>query len=420
MTFDAPNAWQVRSLGACGTWYSGGTPSTSNAAFWNGDLPWISASSLHEFYISDSDRRLTELGAQNGTRVVPENTILFIVRGMSLKTEFRVGITRQPVAFGQDCKAIIPSLDIDPLFLANAIRAKADEILGLVDEATHGTGRLQTEALAQLEIDIPSLPEQRATLNRKMNETLEVMALTLFKSWFVDFDPVHAKAEGQQPVGMDAETAALFPDAFEETTLGKLPRGWRLGTLGELCPKPSYGFTASANDEPIGPKFLRITDINKLPWIEWLRVPYCQISSGDYEKYKLRKGDLLIARMADPGHGVLIEEEIEGVFASYLIRFRPKEPQFARYLQYWLKSDAYWELVSARQTGTTRASLNAVVLSGFTLLIPPNEVVKAFSSVVDIWRSKINSNVRQNETITAMRDTLLPKLMSGEIAIKGI
>lgn len=106
MTQTLPADWSVTTLGECADWYSGGTPRTEVAEYWDGDIPWITASSLHDFYVEDSERRVTQLGIENGTRLMPKDTILFVVRGMSLKTEFRAGIARRPVTFGQDCKAI--------------------------------------------------------------------------------------------------------------------------------------------------------------------------------------------------------------------------------------------------------------------------------------------------------------------------
>ena len=151
------STWNETNLQNCADWFSGGTPHTEIEAYWNGDIPWITASSLHEFYLWDSERRITELGLKNGSRLMPKDTIIFVVRGMSLKTEFRVGIARRPMAFGQDCKAIVAKSWIDARYLANVLRAKAPEILGLVDEAGHGTGRLQTEVLQQLSIPLPPL-----------------------------------------------------------------------------------------------------------------------------------------------------------------------------------------------------------------------------------------------------------------------
>lgn len=145
----------------CGHWLSGGTPDTSNPDFWGGEIPWITASSLKSRYLRTSVRRLTPAGAKAGTRVVPPQTILFVVRGMSLKKEFRVGITVRPVAFGQDCKALVPADGVDPKYLLFALEAAENHVLKMVDEATHGTGRLQTSLLGSLKVWLPPLDHQR-------------------------------------------------------------------------------------------------------------------------------------------------------------------------------------------------------------------------------------------------------------------
>jgi len=258
--------------------------------------------------------------------------------------------------------------------------------------------------------------DDRIELNRRMNETLEAMTRALFKSWFVDFDPVRAKMEGQD-TGLPRDIADLFPDRMMDSELGKIPKGWAVRTLGDLCHKPQYGFTASAQEEPVGPRLLRITDINKESWVSWSRVPYCRVTDEDVSKYRLSKGDVLIARMADPGHGIVVEEDLEAVFASYLIRFRPIQSGTGRFLQYWLRSDAYWHLVRGRATGTTRRSLNAKVLSRFPMVAPPTAVAVAFAGLVGLWRGRLVANVGEMETLAALRDTLLPKLISGEIRV---
>src|SRR5690606_36551233 len=147
--------WTSRPLRDCAIWYSGGTPSKGNPDYWNGDIPWSSAKSLTEFFVGDSEDRVTEAGANNGTRLVPKGTILFIVRGMSLKSEFRMGITTRPVTFNQDLKALIAVDDVVPAFLAYAIKARTPEILGFVGEAGHGTGVLPTDRIQGLEIPLP-------------------------------------------------------------------------------------------------------------------------------------------------------------------------------------------------------------------------------------------------------------------------
>ncbi|MEV6925519.1 restriction endonuclease subunit S [Dactylosporangium sp. NPDC051485] len=158
-TYDAASRtsdWKDVSLRHAARWYSGGTPSTAEPTFWSGDIPWISAASLKSPWLDESDRKVTELGASNGTRLAPKGTVIFVVRGMSLKTEFRIGIARRTVAFGQDCKALVPLDGITGDLLLHAIRNRSSDVLDLVDEAGHGTGRLATDRIEQMVIRAPS------------------------------------------------------------------------------------------------------------------------------------------------------------------------------------------------------------------------------------------------------------------------
>ena len=293
------------------------------------------------------------------------------------------------------------------------------------DSAVPGLNRNAAHAR---ELIIPPLPEQRRIahilgtlddkieLNRRMNETLDEMARAIFKDWFVDFGPARAKMEDRDAYLPD-DMWKLFPDSLADSELGEIPNGWEVKQLGELCHKTQYGYTASAKKDPIGPKFLRITDINKKAWIDWGAVPHCKISQQDFEKYRLFKGDVLIARMADPGHGVMIEEAEEAVFASYLIRFRTKHDGHARFIQYWIKSKGYWQLVQQRGAGTTRLSLNAKVLSEFALVMPSDDLIEIFGEYINRLRVRVVANASESRTLAAMRDTLLPKLVSGEVRI---
>jgi type I restriction enzyme S subunit len=150
-------------------WLSGGTPSTTESTYWGGDIPWISALSLKSPWIDDSDRKVTALGARSGTRLVPEDTVIFVVRGSSLDTEFRVGLTQREVAFGQDCKALQPIRGIDPAVLFIAIKSASGQILNLVDHTGHGAGRLSTDLIGKFEILVPSERGNRvATLVRSL------------------------------------------------------------------------------------------------------------------------------------------------------------------------------------------------------------------------------------------------------------
>ena len=241
-----------------------------------------------------------------------------------------------------------------------------------------------------------------------MNEILEAMARALSKSWFVDFDPVRAKMESRN-TNLPKHIADLFPERMVDSELGEIPEGWTVKYLRDLCHQPQYGYTASAKDKPVGPKFLRITDINKQPWIDWTKVPHCEANADQYSKYRLQEGDILIARMADPGHSVLIEENRGAVFASYLIRFRSVKIHHSRLLQYWLKSNAYWQLVKGQSAGTTRVSLNAQVLSSFPLLIPTDPIANTFAEQVDAIREAFGCKYHRDARVPCFARHASPK-----------
>ena len=393
-------------------------------------IPWLKiadASATESRYIVQTRERIRSEGRTKSVPVVPGDLILS--NSATPGVPKFVGID----ACIHDGWLLLRNLrHLDKLFCYYLLLF---ERLRIVEQGS-GTvfTNLKTDILKRHRVKVPPLPEQRAIahvlgtlddkieLNRRMNETLEEMARALFKSWFVDFESVRAKMEGrwhrgESLPGLPADLYDLFPDRLVDSELGEIPEGWEVKALGELCDKPQYGYTASAKEEPIGPKFLRITDINKLSWVDWVSVPHCEISELDRCKYQIRYGDILIARMADPGHGVMVEESREAVFASYLIRFRPVNELHARILQYWLNSDDYWELVYGRGAGTTRISLNAKVLSGFPLVIPPDSVAREYSCLIDSIRSIVVTNVAESTTLAAQRDALLPRLVSGEVQI---
>ncbi|MET7775103.1 restriction endonuclease subunit S [Streptomyces mirabilis] len=166
---DSP-AWRSVKLGDAARWMSGGTPKTSEPSYWGGVIPWISALSLKSPWIDTSDRNVTELGAASGTRLVPADTVLFVVRGSSLKEEFRIGITQREVAFGQDCKALIARSDIDSHALFHGVRSQTASVLEMVDETSIGAGRLSTDLISALEIKVPNEPhDPTVTQVRKLD-----------------------------------------------------------------------------------------------------------------------------------------------------------------------------------------------------------------------------------------------------------
>jgi len=261
--------------------------------------------------------------------------------------------------------------------------------------------------------------DDKIEVNRRMNQTLEAMGRALFKSWFVDFDPVRAKAAGRRPAGMDAATAALFPTSFVDSPMGKIPKGWECGTLRQLC-DPQYGYTASAKPEGPGPKLLRVTDMNKEPWVEWEDVPHCEPDETRLSRYRLEIGDVLVSRMADPGKAAIVEEAVDAVFASYLIRLNRRWPRDSYFVFYFLRSDQYLAYAQSVTSGSVQANMNAQVITAAALLIPPPAVRQRFGDCILPLRQKIVGNLQENRQIAILRDTLLPKLLSGELCVGAI
>jgi type I restriction enzyme S subunit len=232
----------------------------------------------------------------------------------------------------------------------------------------------------------------------------------------VDFDPVRAKAQGRDP-GLPAHLAALFPARLVESELGEIPEGWEVRSLSGLC-TTQYGYTASAVDEPIGPKLLRVTDINKRNWIDWSDVPHCTRDAQAQAPYALQVGDLVVARMADPGKSAIIEEPIDAVFASYLVRLKTTSLALSYFIHGFLKSDQYAEYSAGARSGSVQANMNARVIVDTSLVVPPLAVMDSFLGRVLPLRQRLVANVRESHTLAALRDALLPKLISGELPVR--
>jgi type I restriction enzyme S subunit len=290
--------------------------------------------------------------------------------------------------------------------------------------------RLNMPTIRAIPVLRPPLPEQRAIarilgalddkieLNRRMNATLEALARALFTSWFVDFDPVRAKAEGRQPAGMDAATAALFPDGFEALAIGPIPRGWRVGPIGEEV--RVVGGSTPRTDEPAywdggtihwaTPKDLALLEAPALLGTE-RRITdagLAQISSG-----LLPAGTLLMSSRAPIGYLAIAEVPVainQGFIAMVCERALPNV-----YVLHW--ASANMGLIKARANGTTFLEISKASFRPIRVLVPPSHVLAVFMARASEWHRLIVSNLRQSRTLAAIRDALLPKLLSGAVRV---
>ena len=298
------------------------------------------------------------------------------------------------------------------------------------------SGRIKNEAigssvpgynltlLRSIELRLPPLSEQKAIahilssfddkieLNRQMNETLEAMARAIFKSWFVDFDPVSAKRSGRQPAGMDTATADLFPDEFEESSLGLIPKGWRVGTLGDIAENPRRG----VKPENITPN---------TPYIGLEHMPKRSISLSDWgsvedinsNKYQFYQGEILFGKLRPYFHKVGVAA-LDGICSTDILVITPKLQEWFSFVLSIVSSDDFINYTNITSTGTRMPRTNWNDMSKYEIIIPSIEIVKTFNYQLVPFVNKIKSHIFESHTLATIRDTLLPKLMSGEIRVK--
>jgi type I restriction enzyme S subunit len=269
----------------------------------------------------------------------------------------------------------------------------------------------------------PPLPEQKAIaavlgalddkieLNRRMNATLEAMARALFQSWFVDFDPVRAKLDGRQPTGLDPTTAALFPNEFEDSELGPIPKGWRVGKLGEVATNPRR--TVRPNE--IAPN---------TPYIALEHMPRRSVALSDWSdsadvtsgKFSFRKGEILFGKLRPYFHKVGVAP-LDGVCSTDILVIAPSTAEWFGFVLGHSSSTELVNFTDLASTGTKMPRTNWSDIASFAVAVPPVELAAAFTHIIEPLIQLIIGNSHASRTLAGMRDALLPKLLSGELRV---
>ena len=267
-------------------------------------------------------------------------------------------------------------------------------------------------------VDLLEDIEERVRLLRDANTTLEGIAQALFKSWFVDFDPVRAKVEGLEPEGMDAATAALFPDSFEESELGLVPRGWLVKPVGDAV-ECIGGGTPNTKDpsywEPAEHAWTTPKDLSGLQSPVLLSTErklstlgLAKVSSG-----LLPAGTLLLSSRAPIGYLAIAQMPI-AVNQGYIAI--PSGGELSPlYMLFWCRQNM--EGIKARANGSTFMEISKKAFRPIPALVPSAKVLVAFANVADPIFERLIENERQAQTLTQLRDTLLPRLISGELRL---
>ncbi|MCG3195739.1 MAG: hypothetical protein GHCLOJNM_00206 [bacterium] len=350
--------------------------------------------------------------------------ILFCVRG---STTGRMNWADRDYAIGRGIAAIRHKAGVEfQPFLRGIIDYRLPELLA------HATGstfpNVSYPQLAHLPCEIPPLAEQRAiahilgTLddkienNRRMNETLEAMAQALFKSWFVDFDPVRAKMEGRPPVGMDSETAALFPDRLVDSEIGDIPEGWGVGTISDL---------AEINAKTLG-------KADKLETIEYVEISaVSQGNIGAIQIYQrgaepsrarriLRHGDTVLSTVRpDRGSYFLCLHPSPSLIAS--TGFAVITPRLApwSFIHSALTLPELFEHLGHQADGGAYPAVSPETIGKWQVVFPQMpEVAKVFHQMCGPLYEQAHRNREESRNLAAVRDELLPQLLSGELDVR--
>ncbi len=406
--------WATGRLGDCVRLQSGGTPSKSRPDYWGGDVPWISAKDMKSYWLQDSEDHLTELGAREATRIVDAGTTLILTRGMTLHNDVPICRVGRPSAFNQDVKAVVPQEGTDTAFVPYLLLGCKDRLLASVDSAGHGTGRLNTDTLLNLPVPMIPLEEQKRIahilgtlddkieLNRRMCQTLEEMARALFKSWFVDFDPVRAKAEGRQPYGMDAATAALFPDSFVDSELGMIPKGWIARPLGEVLREVNE----RVGEEEV-PEYSSTNEGLQLRTERFKK----QLSATTARNKLIRKGCLVFGLSRRVLNFGLMRDDIGSVSPVYRVFAVDTSAIDPDLLEQQMRASPayYYNAVSASSREGQAVAPEALAHLRFTQ--PGQAVQQAFWVAADPQLALQDAGRAESHTLMTMRNALLPELL---------
>jgi len=282
-----------------------------------------------------------------------------------------------------------------------------------VGQASINQGRIKT-----LEVSLPLLIEQKkiayvlSTIQEAKEKTEAVinaskeLKKSLMKYLFT-YGPV--------PLN-EAENVKL-----KETEIGLIPEEWevvKLGNIGEF----QYGYTETATFKPVGPKFLRITDISDEGNINWNTVPYCNIEDDAFKKYELHDGDILIARIgATTGKTCIVKNPPPSVFASYLIRFSSKKDNVNPFfIYYFMRSNLYWQQINAIKEGKLKKGVSASLLKNLFIPLPPLHIQQKIASILSIVDEKIEKEENKKKALEELFKSMLHNLMTGKVRVKDL
>lgn len=254
--------------------------------------------------------------------------------------------------------------------------------------------------------------DDRITLLRETNASLEAIAQAIFKSWLVDFDPVRAKMEDRLPEGMDEATAALFSDGFDESEFGLVPKGWQVGTLSNII---------SESTKRVGSTRAQVLSAVQTGHLVKSAEHFTKrVHSENISNYKLVEPLAFAYNPSRINIGSIGFNEFEtrGAVSPIYVVVEPTNSANGYFLWHHLRTSRFKEAIKSMASGTVRQSLSCRDFLSIRLVLPPQLVLEAFNDVRKTLYLGHESNLRQIESLTEIRDSTLPRLISGHVRIR--
>ena len=373
----------------------GGTPKTSNPDYWDGEIPWISVKDFNgeRRYVGDTEKKITKLGLENSsTKILSKGDIIISARG----TVGELAIIPSDMAFNQSCYGLRAKDFVDSCFLYYLLK----QSVNILKHNTHGSvfDTITRETFENISIKLPPLPTQqkiaailssfdnKIELNNKINTNLEQQAHALFKNWFVDFEP------------------------FD----GKMPEGWKVGKLGDFVeikrggsPRPIQKFLS---DE--GYRWLKISDVTSLSAPFVLNIAEHIKEEGLSKTVFLKAGSLVLSNSATPGIPKILD--LDTCIHDGWLYF--PESQLSNEYLYLLFKEIRPQLLNLGN-GSIFTNLKTDILKNFEISLPSTETLSKFQNIIKPIFEKLLTIQREIKQLETLRETLLPKLMNGELSI---
>lgn len=423
--------WNLVRLAECATFQEGYVnPSQRDPSYFGDEVKWLRATDLNNGFVFETGRRLSRKGFESAGK----SATLFAPGTLAISksgTIGRVGILQDYMCGNRAVINIKPNQSCDSRFIFYTLLLRRPEIETLAEGSVQKN--LYVSTLSNLKIELPPLEVQktiaailgslddRIALLRETNATLEAIAQTLFKSWFVDFDPVRAKMEGRILDGMNEATAALFPNDLEHSELGLVPTGWRVLPIGDTVEAAGGATPDTKNSafwEPAIHCWTTPKDLSGIaaPILLETERKLSDMGLGKISSGLLPVGSLLLSSRAPIGYLAITQVPL-AINQGY-IALPPGGLLPPLYLLYWCRQNM--ETIKGRANGSTFMEISKRAFRPIPALVPPPAVIQAFTDVAQALFDRLAENEKLAKTLTLLRNGLLPRLISGQLRISEV